>query len=126
MPRTSKAEAPVVMENEVLTSRNVELDDFTVVFEEFHIDADGTPVFEGLPDNRCQCPHWGVVVSGEMTLRYADGEETYRAGDAYVARPGHVPVVRAGTETISFSPTAPLAETYAVLGANMAAAGAQS
>jgi hypothetical protein len=63
MPRTSKAEAPVAMESEVLTSRHVELDDFTVVFEDYHVDADGEPVFKGLPDDRCQCPHWGVVVS---------------------------------------------------------------
>jgi hypothetical protein len=126
MPRTSKAEAPVVMESEVLTSRNVELDDVTVVFEEFHVDADGTPVFRGLPDDRCQCPHWGVVVSGEMRLRYADGEETCRAGDAYVARPGHVPIVTAGTEVIEFSPTAAWADTLAVLEANMTAAGGES
>ena len=58
-------------------------------------------------------------------LRYADGEETYRAGDAYVARPGHVPVVTAGTEVIEFSPTDKLAETLAVLAANMAGAGAR-
>jgi len=127
MPRTSKTEARVAMESEVLTSRHAELDDFTVVFEEYHVDADGAPVFKGLPDDRCQCPHWGVVVSGELRLRYADGEETYRAGDAYVARPGHVPAVTAGTEVIEFSPTEKLAETLAVLGANMAAAaGSQS
>jgi hypothetical protein len=126
MPRTNKAEAPVAMQSEVLTSRNVELDEFTVVFQEFHVDADGTPMFKGLPDDRCQCPHWGVVVSGEMSVRYADGAETYRAGDAYVARPGHVPVVTAGTEVIEFSPTAALADTLAVVGANMAGAGSQS
>ena len=120
MPRISRAEAPVVMESEILTSRLGELDEFTVVFEEYHIDADGTPAFKGLPDDRCQCPHWGVVVSGELCLRYAHGEEIYRAGDAYVARPGHVPVVTAGTEVIEFSPTAKLAETLAVLAANMA------
>ena len=125
MPRTSKGDAQVAMESEVLTSRHAELDDFTVVFEEYHLDADGAPVFKGLPDDRCQCPHWGVVVSGELRLRYAAGEETFRAGDAYVARPGHVPIVTAGTEVIEFSPTDKLAETLAVLGANMAAAGGQ-
>ena len=127
MPRTSKAEAVVAMQSEVLTSRHAELDDFTVVFQEFHVDADGTPMFRGLPDDRCQCPHWGVVVSGELRLCYEDGEETYREGDAYVARPGHVPVVTAGTEVIEFSPTVQLAETLAVLAANMAdAAGVTS
>jgi len=121
MPRTSKSEAPVAMVSDVLTSRRAELDDFTVAFEDYHVDADGAPVFRGLPDDRCQCPHWGVVVSGELSLRYSDGEEIYRAGDAYVARPGHVPVVTAGTEVIEFSPTDKLAETLAVLAANMAA-----
>jgi hypothetical protein len=120
MPRTNKADAIVVMETDVLTSRHAELDDFTVVFEEYHVDVDGTPAFRGLPDDRCQCPHWGVVVSGELRLRYAQGEETYRAGDAYLARPGHVPAVTAGTEVIEFSPTDRLAETLAVLAANMA------
>src|SRR5207244_2417633 len=122
MPRTSKSEAPVAMVSDVLTSRRAELDDFTVAFEDYHVDADGAPVFKGLPDDRCQCPHWGVVVSGELSLRYADGEEIYRAGDAYVARPGHVPIVTAGTEVIEFSPTDKLAETLAVLAANMAGA----
>jgi hypothetical protein len=122
MPRTSKAESPVVMEAPVLTLRQSELDEFTVAFEEFHVDADGAEAFKGLPGDRCQCPHWGVVVAGEFTLCYADEDETYRAGDAYVARPGHVPMVTAGTEIIEFSATAQLAETLAVLGANMAAA----
>jgi hypothetical protein len=126
MPRVSKAEALVALESDVLTSRQAELDTYTVVFEEYHVDADGAPVFRGLPDDRCQCPHWGVVVSGEFVLRYADGQETYRAGDAYVARPGHVPVVTAGTEVIEFSPTEKLVETLAVIAANMSGTGASS
>ncbi len=127
MPRTSKAEAPVVVESEVLTSRHATLDDVTVVFETYHVDADGAPMFKGLPDDRCQCPHWGVVFSGQLRLRYADSEETFSAGDAYLARPGHVPVVSTGTEVIEFSPSAELAKTLSVLGANMStAAGGQS
>jgi hypothetical protein len=126
MPRVSKAEAVVAFESEVLTSRQGELDSFTVVFEEYHVDADGAPVFKGLPDDRCQCPHWGVVVSGQLTVRYRAGEETFRAGDAYVIRPGHVPAVIAGTELIEFSPTDKLAETLAVIAANMADTGAAS
>ncbi len=122
MPRTVKAEAPVVLQSEVLTSRRVELDDFTVVFEEYHVDADGAPMFKGLPDDRCQCRHWGVVVSGALRLRYAAGEEIYTVGDIYLARPGHVPVVNAGTEIIEFSRTDELAETMSVLGANMTTA----
>jgi hypothetical protein len=122
MPRTRKDEAPVVADVEVLTSRHMQLDDFTVVFEEYHVDADAAAAFRGLPDDRCQCPHWGVVVSGELLLRYADDEDIFRAGDAFVARPGHVPVVTAGTEIIEFSPSVELEETLRVVYANMTAA----
>ena len=122
MPRTCKAEAPVAMVSEVLTSRLVDLGDFTVAFDEFHVDADGTPMFKGLPDDRCQCPHWGVVLSGELRLRSADRDETFRAGDAYLARPGHVPIVTGGTEVIEFSPTQELTTTLSMLGANVALA----
>lgn len=125
MPRTRKEEAPVVMDAPVLESRQVELDDYTVVFERFHVDADAAPAFRGLPDDQCQCPHWGIVVEGELRMRYADGEERYRAGDAYFARPGHVPVVTAGTEIVEFSPTDKLRETLVVLAANMAQAAVQ-
>ena len=120
MPRANRQETPVTIESEILTSRHAILDDLTVVFEEYHVDADGTPVFRGLPDDRCQCPHWGVVLRGELRLRYADSEDVFRAGDAYLARPGHVPVVTAGTEVVEFSPTEQLNETLAVLAANMA------
>ena len=65
--------------------------------------------------------HWGYVLQGELTLRYADGEETYRAGDAYYAPPGHIPSVAAGTEIVEFSPTAEYRRTLEALARNFAA-----
>ena len=125
MPRTRKDEAPVLVDVPILEGRYVELDDYTVSFETFRDDADGTPLFRGLPDDRCQCPHWGVVVSGRLMLHFADREESYEAGDAYYAAPGHVPVVTAGTEVVEFSPSVQLQKTMAVLGANMSTVGAE-
>ena len=122
MPRTAKHEAPIAISEPVIEGRYVELDDFTVGFETFPFDVDPSPLYKGLPDDRCQCPHWGVVVSGEYRVRYADSEETFRAGDAYYVRPGHLPSLAAGTEVIEFSPNAQLRETMAVVGANMEAA----
>ena len=29
--------------------------------------------FKGLPDDRCQCPHWGYVSKGSFTVTYLDG-----------------------------------------------------
>jgi hypothetical protein len=74
-----------------------------------------------LPDGRCQCPHWGIVVSGQIVFRYADHEETFRAGDAYYGAPGHLPLIFAGSEIVEFSPTAALNETMSVVEAAMAA-----
>lgn len=103
-----------------------EVRDYTVSFEAFPEDAERTPAFCGLPDDRCHCPHWGIVTSGQLTLRYRNHDEVYRAGDAFYAPPVHVPVVTAGTETVDFSPTKRFQETMAVVGANMAdAAGTQ-
>ncbi len=32
------------------------------------------PLFQGLPDDRCQCPHWGYVIKGELRYRFASHE----------------------------------------------------
>ena len=122
MPSANKMTTPVAVDLPVIQGRYAELDDYTVGFESFPEDVDPGPLFAGLPDDRCQCPHWGVVVSGTITMRFADHEETYTAGDAYYIAPGHLPLVYAGAEVVEFSPTAQLQKTMAVVGANMAAA----
>ena len=126
MPRTRKDEAPLMIDEEPITGRYVELDGYTVSFESFHTELDPAPLFHGLPDDRCQCAHWGVVVSGKLEMRYADRTEIYSAGDAYYAAPGHLPWPHTGTEVVEFSPTADLQATMQIVGANMAAAAVAS
>lgn len=96
---------------------------YTVGFETYTADADLTPLFAGLPDDRCQCAHWGYVVKGRVTFKSADGEETFETGDAYYVAPGHTPILFAGTEVVEFSPTAELQETLTVVERNMGAGG---
>ena len=122
MPKTSKATAPNVTDIGLLEERTDELGGYIVGFCHFREDGDATPVFRGLPDDRCQSPHWGYVFSGRVTFRYADHEETYEAGDAYYAPPGHIPVVTAGTEVVEFSPTEEYARTLEAVARNVAAA----
>lgn len=98
-----------------------EIDDFTVGFETYHEDEDPAPLFVGLPDDACQARHWGVVLEGTLVYRYTDGtEDVIEAGEAYYARPGHLPLFKGGTKVIEFSPTTELAETMAVVEKNMA------
>jgi len=126
VPSASKISTQVAVDEEEIEGRYAPLDDYTVAFEAFRLDADPADYFVGLPDNRCQCPHWGVVVEGQMTFRWQDHEETYVAGDAYYAPPGHLPLVTAGTSIVEFSPTEGLAETMSVVRRNLAGAGADA
>jgi hypothetical protein len=121
MPKASRDTASQVQDMGVMEGRYEELGGYTVGFERFREDADATPLFAGLPDDRCQSEHWGYVVSGSITFRFADHEETYETGDAYYAPPGHIPVISAGTEIIEFSPTAELMRTMETIGRNVAA-----
>ncbi|MFO8142174.1 MAG: hypothetical protein R6T87_09890, partial [Marinobacter sp.] len=41
----------------------------------FGAGTDITELLHGLEDDRCQCPHWGYVVKGEITALYTDGSE---------------------------------------------------
>jgi hypothetical protein len=121
VPKASKKTASQVEDMGVLESRSEELGGYTVEFTTFREDADATPFFKGLPDDRCQSPHWGYVLKGAVTFRYADREETYTAGDAYYGPPGHIPRVRAGTEIVEFSPTEDYRRTLEVPAQNFAA-----
>jgi hypothetical protein len=106
MPNVSKATA----------SETVTVDGLEVSLENFD---DLTPIFQGLPDDRCQFPRWGYVVRGRVGFRFADQVETYAAGDAYYVPPGHTPIHYAGAEIVEFSPTDQLSEAIGVAMANL-------
>ena len=124
MPKASKTTASQTEKLEGFEGHYEELGGYTVGFETYTADADLSPFFQGLPDDRCQCPHFGYVIKGKVTFRFAQGEETYEAGDGYYAPSGHTPVLYAGTELVEFSPTADLAQTMEVVTRNLASMGA--
>ncbi|MDP1820764.1 MAG: hypothetical protein Q8K58_12865 [Acidimicrobiales bacterium] len=69
--------------------------------------VDFTPLFVGLPGDMCQSAHWGQILEGSITVRYADGtEETNRAGDIYYWPAGHTGWTDGGVTFVEFSPTA--------------------
>ena len=124
MPSASRETASEVVAVEGYEGRFEDLAGYTVGFERYTADADLSPFFTGLPDDRCQCPHFGYVLKGKVTFRFADHEETYEAGQGYHAPPGHTPVLFAGSEIVEFSPTEELRRTVEVVMRNMEAAGA--
>ena len=92
MPKVSRDSAPQRQEAGPVVDLRDDLDGHTVAFTSLLEDIDTTPFMKGLPDDRCQCPHWGYVLKGRMTARYADRNEVIEAGDAFYTPPGHVPV----------------------------------
>jgi mannose-6-phosphate isomerase-like protein (cupin superfamily) len=119
MPKVSKQTASSAERAPGYEGRFEELGDHTVAFETYSEDADLASLFKGLPDDRCQCPHWGIVLQGKVTFHYGDRSETIEAGEAYFAPPGHTPEIHAGTEVVEFSPTADLKRTLEVVKGNL-------
>jgi hypothetical protein len=123
MAKASKLTASQVEEAPGFEGRYEDLGGYVVGFERMSQDNDMAPLFRGLPDDACQCAHWGYVLKGAISFRFTDGStEEYREGDAYYARPGHTPVFHAGGEIVEFSPAEELAQTLQVVVANVQAA----
>ncbi len=121
MPAFSKDTAPNVDDFEPAVDRSGDLDGYTTEFVTIKQSHSLAPMLKGLPGDSCQCPHWGYLLAGRLTVSYTDHEETYQAGDAYYMSPGHVPAAEAGTEFVQFSPADELATTLAAIKANAAA-----
>jgi hypothetical protein len=67
--------------------------------------VDTTPLFMGLEGNLCQCPHWGYLISGQLTTTDAEGiEETVNANELFYWPSGHNVKVSADSEIVMFSP----------------------
>jgi glyoxylate utilization-related uncharacterized protein len=118
MPAASMDQLEIAAQMEGYEARGAQWGDTTVSFEKMGA-ADPAPLFVGLPDDRCQCAHYGYVIDGELVVRYADAEETITAGQAYYLPPGHLPLVRSTATTLEFTRTAELEQTMAVIGKNL-------
>jgi hypothetical protein len=76
--------------------------------------------FKGLPDDRCQCDHWGYLFKGSFRVSYTDGpEEVVRAGEAYHLRPGHFVQTLEPVELIEISPAEEHDRTMTTIACNL-------
>lgn len=79
----------------------------TISGEYFSLAAgtDIAPLLHGLKHDLCQCPHWGYVLQGELTVTYAGGRsEQLASGELFYWPPGHTVSVSHDAELIMFSP----------------------
>ena len=109
MPKLSKEGAALVDDFGFVQDRHEDVEGYTVNFVTIREDHDLAPMLAVLPGGLCQCPHWGVVLKGRLTVSYTDSTETIEAGEAFYMPPGHTPAAVAGTEFVQFSPAKELA-----------------
>jgi hypothetical protein len=101
--------------------RKVDAGDIRIAFESMpaHFPLDESP-FKGLPDDRCQCDHWGYLFKGAFRVTYKDApEEVVHAGEAYHLRPGHFVQTIEPVELIEFSPVEEHERTLATIARNV-------
>jgi hypothetical protein len=119
--RAAVNELDVELEVGDIHTRNVEWGGLLVRHIELPPGADFRPLFVGLPDDRCDCAHWGYVVSGSITVRYADGtEDVNRAGDLYYWPGGHTGWTDEGVVFIELSPAEDIQPVLDHVGAQLA------
>lgn len=105
--RSSYREIPLEGEPGAIETRGVEWGQLYTRYISLPPGVNFTPLFVGLPGDLCQCPHWGHVLEGSITVRYADGrEESNRAGDVFYWPGGHTGWTDEGVVFLEFSPTA--------------------
>lgn len=91
----------------VLETRGTQWGDIAVRYLDLPPGTDFAPLLKGLPEDRCQSPHWGYVLRGSIQVRYANGdEELTRAGEVFYWPGGHTAWTQEGIAFLEFSPAA--------------------
>ena len=107
----------MAMELPVAKFRVGEWGDMAAAYVELTAGVDTTPLLEGLPDDKCQCPHWGYMLKGAINVRYTDGTlEVCKAGEMFYWPSGHTVSVDEDTAFVEFSPRKELKELYDYIG----------
>src|SRR4051812_5378543 len=113
-------EATVIGEYE---GRSVDASGLRIAFESMpaQFPPDESP-FKGLPDDCCQCDHWGYLFKGSFHVTYNDEpDEVVHAGEAYHLRPGHFVQTLEPVELIELSPAEEHDRTIAAVARNTSA-----
>ena len=121
MPKVSKDSAAHAEVHGPVEVHHEDVHGYSIDFVSFGQDVDATPLMKGLPGDRCPCPHWGYVLKGRLTFRFADHDEVVEAGDAFYRPPGHIPTAEADSEYVQFSPSEELRVVADAMNANMQA-----
>lgn len=102
--RATKNELPVMLEAGPSSVRGADWGEMRVSVVSVPAGTDFGPLLKGLPDDRCQSPHWGYVLKGRLRVQHASDEEVISAGDFYYMPAGHTGVAEEDTEFLELGP----------------------
>jgi hypothetical protein len=106
MKATTRAQAPIEIEGGGVEVRLQPIGGgMSAGFVSLPAGADLRPATKGLPDDLCQCPHWGYLLEGRVKMHTKNGEQVYEAGQAFYWAPGHAPEALEDSKYVDFSPT---------------------
>lgn len=106
---TSINDLPIEISQGELETRYLEMGEMAIRHVRVPAGTDFTPVLQGLPNDRCPSPHWGIVLEGSIHLQHADGsEETAKAGEVYHWPAGHTARADEAVVFIEVGPVGPM------------------
>jgi hypothetical protein len=102
--RATKNELPLMLEAGPSSIRGADWGDLRLSVVSVPAGTDFGPLLKGLPNDRCQGPHWGYVLKGRIRIQYPTGDEVLSAGDFYYMPPDHSGVAEEDTEFLEIAP----------------------
>ena len=105
MQRIQLQDLPAAIDDGGVQLRVRDVDGLTVGFVRMPQGADLREATKGLPDDLCQCPHWGYMLKGRVRMHTPNGAQDFEAGEAFYWAPGHAPEALEDSEYVDFSPT---------------------
>ncbi|MFC4376151.1 hypothetical protein ACFO5K_18810 [Nocardia halotolerans] len=104
---------PIEVAQGEMVTRYIEWGDMALRHASVPAGTDFGPVLQGLPADRCPCPHWGIVLAGSLRLEHADGTvETANAGEVYYWPAGHTATSAEGAVFLEVGPVAPMRQFH--------------
>jgi len=102
--RATINELPVMLEAGPSSIRGVDWGELRLSVVTVPAGTDFAPLLKGLPNDRCQGPHWGYVLKGRVRIQYADGDEVLSQGDFYYMPPNHSGIAEEDTQFLEIVP----------------------
>ncbi len=102
--RASKDELPLMLEAGPSSIRGADWGDLRLSVVTVPAGTDFAPLLKGLPNDRCQGPHWGYMLKGRIRIQYEHEDELMSAGDFFYMPPNHSGVAEEDTEFLEIAP----------------------